>query len=474
MSTITSLGIGSGLDINKTVSDLIAAERQPTENRLAAAEQEYKAKFSAYGTLQSAVSLFNDSLSGLRNPSTFESRSASSSNTDLFTATASTSAVAGTYEIEVLARAEQHKLMSAADQGWSSDTAIGTGTLDIGVGDSSFQVTIDSSNDTLEGIRDAINEASDNAGVTASIINVDDSGGDTEARLVLTADDPGTANAVTVGVTDDDGNHTDASGLSTLRYDGTASNLVESNAAADAQIAVDGQTATRSTNTFSDVLEGVTINVEKAEVGTVETLAVTRSSGSVKSEINGMVKAYNALMQTVRGLTKYNSETGQAAILLGDAAARGLEVQARQGLTDLVEGMDGDIQSLADLGITVGTNRQLVVDSDQLDSALEGNLDEVKDLFTSDDGVAKRLDAITDGYLGSDGILGNRTDGMQARLDDIADQREALDRRMENLRDRYTAQFIAMDQIVAQMNATQDQLTQQLATLPGAPTQNDS
>ncbi|WP_435104265.1 flagellar filament capping protein FliD [Arhodomonas sp. AD133] len=474
MSTITSLGIGSGLDINKTVSDLVSAEREPVAQRLNEKQQEYETRFSAYGALKSAVSVFRDSLDALGNENTYVQRSAESSNSDIFTANATESALDGSYSIEVLARAQAHKLTSAADKNWSEGSTIGTGTLTVSSGGSSFDVEIDSNNNTLAGIRDAINGAESNSGVTASIINVDNSNGDTEARLVLTADDPGADNAVTVAVSGDgDGNDSDGAGLSALRYDATANNLTESQAATDAEIKVDGQTATRSSNSIDDVIAGVSIDLEKAEPGTVETLTVERNDGDVRTAIDDLVNGYNTLMKTVGNLTKYNKETEEAAVLLGDAATRGLELQLRQGLTDAVSELDGDIRSLADIGVSVGADRQLSVDSERLDTVLSENLDEVKALFTGDDGVASRLEGITDAYMDEGGVIDSRQEGLQDRLEGIAEQRETLDRRMSNLEQRYLNQFIAMDQIVAQMNATQDRLTQGLASLPGLVQESD-
>lgn len=468
MSTLTSLGIGSGLDINKMVSDLVSAERQPASDRLDSRAKQYNQKLSAYGALQSAVSVFNESVQGLKDAGKFVQRTASSGDSAIFTASATADAQPGNYSVEVVHKAQAQKLISAGDAGWSNDTVIGTGTLDISAGGSSFSVDVNADNNTLAGIRDAINSADGNSTVTASIIQVDDSSGNTESRLVLTAKKPGTDNAISVAVSGDgDGNDSDTAGLSALRYDATASNLSENQAAVDAEITVDGQTATRSSNTITDVIPGVTIDLKDTSAGNAETLTVKNNTGAVKSAIQDMVKGYNALVKTLGSLTKYDADTGDAGILLGDAVARGLETQTRQGLMDPVDGLDGSIQSLVDLGISVGDNRQLSIDSEKLDKALSNNLDSVKTLFTSDNGVGTRLDRITDAYIGKDSVIQNRTDGLQSRLSDIADARSALDRRMSNLKQRYLDQFIAMDQIVAQMNSTQDRLTQGLASLPG-------
>lgn len=467
MSTLTSLGIGSGLDINKTVSDLVAAERKPAEDRLASRAETYQTRLSAFGALQSALSTFNDSIQGLQKADTFGQRGASSSNTDVFTASADATAQTGSYSVEVTRLASPQKLASPSDMGWSADSAVGTGTLSISVGGSSFDVEIDSEDNTLSGIRDAINDAE--GGVTASIINVDDSSGNTESRLVLTADDPGTDNTITVGVSGDgDGNNTDAAGLSALRYDGTASNLTETQTAEDAVIQVDGQTATRSSNRISDVIPGVTLDLVSSAAGESQTLTVSRDDSGVKAALEDMVNGYNALMRTINQLTSYDQASGEASVLLGDATARGLEMQVRQGVTAPVAGAEGDIRSLADLGVGVGDNGRLRIDEGRLDAALRDHPEGVATLFTADaGGVAGRLQAVADSYLGQNGLISARTGGLQDRLEGIAEQRADLERRMANLRQRYLDQFMAMDQIVANMNRMQSQLTQGLRSLPG-------
>ncbi|MCS4502802.1 flagellar filament capping protein FliD [Arhodomonas aquaeolei] len=467
MSTLTSLGIGSGLDINQTVSDLVSAEREPAESRLSSKEETYQTKLSAYGALKSALSSFSDSIQGLQKVDTFGQRSASSSDSEVFTASADSTAQTGSYSIEVTKMASPQKLASAGDMGWSEDSTVGTGTLSIGVGGSSFDVKIGSGDNTLAGIRDAINDA--DGGVTASIINVDDSSGNTESRLVLTADDPGTENTITVGVSGDgDGDDTDAAGLSALRYDSGVSNLTETQTAEDAVIQVDGQTATRSSNSIDDVIPGVTIDLASSAPGETQTLTVGRDDSGVKSALEDMVKGYNTLMQTISQLTSYDKASGEASVLLGDATARGLQTQVRQGVTSPVEGVEGDLRSLADLGLGVGRDGQLSIDEERLNAALEDNPKGVAELFTADSGgVAGRLEEIADSYLGDNGLISSRTDGLQDRLDRIADQRDDLDRRMSNLQQRYLDQFIAMDQIVSDMDSMQSQLTQGLKSLPG-------
>ena len=462
MTAISSLGVGSGLDINTLVSDLVTAEREPAEARLDLRQAEYEAELSAYGLLKSSLAQFQDSMGGLTDLSTLQARTATSSDSAVFTATAGAAAANGSYGIEVEQLAESHKVMSGGFA--TNDTLVGTGSLAIATGADSFTVTIDSSNNTLEGIRDAINGDANNTGVTASILRVDDGVGGTVSKLVLTANETGTANAVSVSVTDGDGNDTDASGLSQL----ASANLTDINAAQDARIYVDGQLATRSTNTIDDVIEGVTLDLAGAAPGTTETLTIADDTGSIGDAINGFVASYNELIAGIKEMSSYDSQSGEAGILLGDSTLRGIQTQLRQGLSNPVQGRDGNWITLADIGITTNRDGTLSVDQDALNSAITTDFNAVADLFAATDGVAVRLDSSLDSYLDEGGILESRTDGLESSLADIQKQNEDLDRRMENLEARYLAQFIAMDQTVAKYNSTGDYLTDALANLPGA------
>jgi flagellar hook-associated protein 2 len=265
---LTSSGIGSGLDIDSLVTQLVRAEGASPSFRLNKREASYQADLSAVGQLKAALSEFQTSLESLSNIDKLKPRSANSSDTSLFTTTADETAVAGSYEIEVLTLAKSEKVRSNSFT--DSDTeVIGTGTLDISLGAESFQISVDSNNNTLEGIRDAINDASDNPGITASIIHVD--GG---AQLVLDSNVIGVANAITVVATD---------GFDLARLD--SANLIVAQAAQDATFNLDGQLVTKGSSSFSDVITGVTINLQKAEVDTIETLTVELDSGALEAKV---------------------------------------------------------------------------------------------------------------------------------------------------------------------------------------------
>jgi len=444
-------GIGSGLDIESLVAQLVSAESQPTNFRLDAKEQELEAELSAYGTLKGALTGFQNSVTNMEGTEAFQIYDATSSDDTLFTAIASSSAAAGNYDIEITQLAQVAKLRSADFT--DSSEVIGTGTLDLSLGSDSFQITIDGTNNTLSNIRDAINAASDNPGITASLITVDSG-----TQLILTSNDTGSANTITVAAVDDDG----ADGFDLTRLD--SASLVTLQPPLDAIIEIDNQTVTRDSNSFSDVISGITFNLAKADPGTVETLTITTDTSAIKENIESFVSNYNVLTGVMKGLSNYDADTGVAGALNGDSIVRGIQTQLRQTLFAGASG--GVFSTLNDLGISLDDTGSLTIDSAELDEKLANNLSDVEQLFSSETGLAQSFTTALSGYYDEDGILESRTDGIDSRLDDIDDDRDTLTRRMDGLEARLRSQFIAMDLIVAQLTSVGTFLTGALASLP--------
>lgn len=398
MAGISSAGIGSNLDVNGIVSQLMAIEKQPL-TRLAQKEASAQARLSAYGLIKGALSSFQTSMAGLASNSKYTSISASTSDATVGSASASSVATPGTYSLEVTKIAKEQKLRSDVLSTTSVNETLGTGTLTIQLGTYSggvftanadkaaATITIDSSNQSLAGVRDAINAA--NAGVRANIVN-DGSG----FRLSLTSTSTGTANSLKVTVADDgDGNSTNASGLSRIAFDpaaaaGSGKNLTESQAAQDAQLTVDGIAVTKSSNTLTDVIQGVTLNLLKeTTVGTPLTVTVSRSNSAVTTAAQDFVKAYNELAKTIGDLTKYTPKTetsaAQAGVLQGEATPRSIMYQLRNALGQSVATLDGKRITLSDLGIAFQKDGTLALDSSKLNKQVEANPDIIAGFFAS-------------------------------------------------------------------------------------------
>ena len=448
---ITVSGIGSGIDIDSLVSQLVAAEGQPASVRLARREATFQADLSAVGTLRSALSNLQGMVQGLQSSSDFLARSATSSDEERFTATAESNAAPGVYDIEITQLAQAARVRSTD---FASETVvIGTGSLDISLGTDTFSLTIDSSNQTLEGIRDAINNAENNPGITASLINVDSG-----TQLVLSSDTIGAVNTISVAAIDDALDGFDLARLATA-------NLTTLQPAQDAIILVDQQQVTRDSNDFSDVIAGVSFSFVKAEMGETATLTVGLNKGSITDGVTDFVASYNSAVQIISQLGAFDAEAGVGGQLQGDAGLRAIENDLRRAISDPVGGID--IGTLAEIGITTDSTGKLVIDNSELDEVINNDFTAVSQLFTNDDGLSTRLDGLLERYVASDGILTSRTDGIQTRIETIADDRERLSARLVTIEARYRAQFIALDSLVSQIQSVGSFLTQQLANLPG-------
>ena len=460
MAGITTNGIGSGLDINNLVSQLVEAEVTPTRERLDREEATTLARISAFGLIKSAMGGLQSAVRGLADASGFVSGAVTSSDDEVLTATATGTTVRGNFSVDVQRLAEHHRLVM--DQGVSSENAtLGTGTLTISVGADSFDVAIDGSSNSLAGVRDAINNATGNPGVTASIIKVDDGAGGKVSKLVLSADETGESSRIAVAVDDADGNDLDVSGLSRL----ATQNLVDrSPANLDALVEIDGETVTSASNVLDDTISGITLTLAKADPGNPVTIASSEDSSAATEKVQALVDAFNGAIDVLREATNANPD-GDSGVLVGDATARFMENRLRAGISNAVDGVNSVFGSLAAIGITTGDNGRLEFDSAEFESALSRDFEGVVGLFTSEQGVATRLDAQLDDYLDFNGVVDSRTDSLNGQIARITERRVALGARESSLEARYLAQFSAMDALVAQLQATGDFLTQQIDAL---------
>lgn len=441
MATITALGIGSGLDANSIIESLMAIEQQPLV-RLQQKEAGFLAELSAIGQLRSAIASFKDTVDAISSASDFDVFTATSADTAIFTASASSSAAEGTYDIQVtsLAVAQKQGSNSFAD----SDTAtVGSAgdTMEITIGSDDFTVEIGGK--TLDEIAEAINTATDNVGVTASVIQEDSS----NYYLTLTSDDTGTANTMTLAFEDSGGSPiVDPLGMA------------QTQAADDADLVIDNTyNITRSSNSITDVIEGVTLTLLDTSASAVE-LNVTQNSNSVISSIDEMVTAYNSLQSAMTSLG--------AGQLSGDSTLRTLQNQVLSVFNSAASGLSGSYSSLYDIGIEFDKYGVMEVDSDTLSSAVTSNLDSVSELFSDDDqGFAFRLSELLDNMLDDDGLLDAREDGINAQIESTQDAATSFTERLELIEARYRSQYAALDTLMSSLTATSSYLDQQLSVL---------
>ncbi len=393
MANIASPGIGSGLDVASLVQQLVNAERAPAEARFTRKEARLQAQLSALGSVKSALSAFRSRVSALADAGAFGRMSASSSDDGKVGATAGEGAAAGSYSITVSRLARAHALASAA----FSDPAdvVGTGTLTIRFGktvydpatdtytsftqnpeQASLTLTIDSSNSTLAGIRDAINAA--DAGVQAAIVN-DGSG----YRLVLTSKRTGEDYSMEVSVSGDaDGSDTDNAGLSRLAFNASATNLDQTVAAQDASLTINGLAVTSASNTIDQAVEGLTLEL-KAVTSAPVTVQVALDRASIESAVQDFVDGFNELVDAIRSVSSYDAATGTAGVLIGDAALRTIESRLRRLISDPVEAAGGSYRALVDVGIRTGKEGRLELDRSALGKALDADREGVAALFAA-------------------------------------------------------------------------------------------
>ncbi|HET7633394.1 MAG TPA: flagellar filament capping protein FliD [Burkholderiales bacterium] len=386
---ITAPGIASGLDVNSLIDQLVAVDKQPLVN-LQQQEASYQAQLSAFGTLQGSLGTLQSAMQNLSAVSSFQKVSADVGDTTLLTASATSNVAAGTHTVDVQQLAQAQHLRSTTFT--DSTTPVGTGSLTFEFGtydsgnntftlnpdQSAHTITITPGSDTLSGIRDAVNAA--DIGVSASIIN--DGSGDV---LVFSSQNSGTANSLKVTVTDDDGTNTDDAGLSQLAYDPTAAagsgrNLSEIVAAQNASVVIDGIAVSKSSNTISDALEGVTLNLLKAGAGPT-TLTIATDTDAIQAATQKFVDAYNGFTTTLKNLTAYDADTKVAAPLQGDSTTLSIERSVRSVLSLSVAYAPGKTAALPDIGITLQDDGTLAVDNTKLQQVIQDQPDLIGKLF---------------------------------------------------------------------------------------------
>ena len=394
---ISSAGIGSGLDVTSIVASLMNVERQPLA-AVAKQKTDYQSQVSAYGTMKSTLSTFQTAVQALSSPAKFNAQTVTSGNPAVFTATANGSATLGDYAVTVSQLAKSQKLAMAGVA--NTTDVIGTGTLTISFGTftpevlvpptpSSFTanaaktdviIAIGSSNNTLAGVRDAINAS--NSSVSATIVN-----DGTTNRLVITSKDTGEVNSLKISVADDDTNNVDAIGLSQLAYDpqaavGSGQNLTQMQAAKNAILDIDGIAVVKASNTIADAIEGVTINLLTTSNSLSVNLGLTTNQDKIKESVTAFVDGYNKLNDSLRNLTKYD-ETGKASgALLGDATARSVINQIKSVMTKTISS-GNTINSLSQIGVSFQRDGKLALDATKLATAVTTNFSDIATLFAT-------------------------------------------------------------------------------------------
>lgn len=444
MASISSLGIGSGLDLNGLLDQMEAAERQQL-TPITQQQKSYQAKISAYGTLENKLTAFREAAAKLDDSQQFEAVKSSVSG-DALSAVVGEDALPGTHDIVVNNKARAY---SIATQGVADKTEpLGAGVISFTLGNGDgFSVEVGEEQSSLEGIRDAINEAG--KGVQASLVN---DGSGQPHRLVLSATETGTEAAIT---SVDFG----TGGLGGALAVDAATEIT----AVNASLSVNGIDIESQSNRVEGAVQGVTLNLKEQGDATI---SVTRDTDGIKKAVTRFVESYNSLQESMDDLTRYDQETGTSGQLLGDTTLRGIESRIRGVMGGMVSG--GEFSALSDIGVDLTVDGTLEVDEEKLDSVVADNLGALADFFSGADpagGLAGRLDETLGKMLGDSGTLETATSGLEDRIEGLDERYLRTEERIESTIARYREQFSKLDSMIAEMNSTSSYLTQQFDAL---------
>lgn len=463
-TSLSNIGVGSGLPLEQLLTDL----RNNENKALSLIKTRYDAtqsRISAYGTLKSAVDSVKSAAELLTKDNTLGALKATTTG-DGYTATATNKAIAGDYRIEIESLASAQTLVSTGQA--DRKEAIGQGgVITFTFGDGTKKTTLDLQGKatSLEDLVSAIN-GDTKLGVRATLVN---DGSGTPHRLLLTSTETGTKAAIKeISVT---GNTDPGNSLQALIGFGAAqaSAMTERTAASDAAIKINGIDITSQSNKIEHAIEGVTLELAKAE--TTQTLKITRDDSVGLTAIKGFVTAYNALQTTLGALTKFDVDNETSSPLTGDSIARRVQSLMRDSLGASTS--EGDVRSLAQMGITTDpATGQLKVDDKKLSEALAKNLPDVQRLLTGENGLAQRVTETAKTITGTDGMIKSATDGAERSAKLLDNEYIATSKRIDQRMETYRQQFVALDKTVAQMSSISTYLTQQLAMLSNLSSQS--
>lgn len=452
---VSFAGIGSGLDVNSMVSQLMLIEQKNLTN-MQKKEATYQSKISAYGEIKNALSNFQTAMKDLSSMDKFSVYKTTISTENDIDVTSDSHASAGSYTMNVSQLATPQKI--ASNTGFS-DSAAATnlsGTMQLTVNQKSFNIDIEEPNNSLIDIRNAINNAPDNVGIKASIMNVDDGSGNTVSKLVLTSTTTGSAN--TISLNDISGNIAQSLDISK-----------EMQAAKDAVFTLDGFSITRPTNTITDAIDGLTIHLKQASQQNID-VNLDLDADSVVDSVDKFVKTYNDLFKLMDQMSYYdlnssNKNDKKNGKLWDENNLSQLSMQLRQEVSQSSNNT-GPYQSLSQIGIkarTTNAGDALTLDKDALKKAIETDSDSVAKLFSdSNSGYAVRLNKLSTELLGDDGLIEVRKKSLTSGIKQLETQIDHEERRLDDVQQQYTTEFSKLDTIMQKFSSLSNYLVNAL------------
>jgi flagellar hook-associated protein 2 len=474
-STISSAGIGSGLDVNSIVTQLMAVERQPL-TKLQTTSATLQTQLSAFGQLKSGISALRDAAAPLYAAASFTQSTAGSSDPNSVSASTSASAIPGSYAVSVGTLSASQSVVSPGAQYTAATDVVGTGALTVRLGtwaanvftpkagSVDIAIPIGATENTLAGIRDKINAAA--SGISATLVT--DANG---VRIALQSTASGLDNGFRVTVSDDDaGLPTDNVGLSRLAYDnpGSLGQMGLSQAAANTTATINGIPISATSNTLTDVVGGMTFTLSKVTTTPV-TVTVTRNTDAIKTQLKAFVTAYNQLNSFLSDATKYDAAAKQGALLQGDSTTVGIQNQLH-ALLSQTTGASTTYTTLSSIGLQVQKDGTLLMNDTKVTAAL-ANLPELTKALSnvdaavpSNNGFGKKFAAWSDLLLSTSGAVPGKTKSLQARIDSNKKDQNSLTDRLDAIEKRMRAQYTSLDTTMSNANALSKYVTQQITT----------
>ncbi len=455
---------GSVINVSNLVSELVAATEDPQQTLINNQTQQVTSQISALGTLKGALSTFQSALGALDTPTAFQLETANSSDTSAFTASAASGAPTGTYNVAVTALATSQQLLSNA----VTSSTIGTGTLSLSLGGTSFSVTVNSGNDTLQGLAASINSATGNPGITATVLQ-----GSSGSYLLLSASQTGASNTIAVTETDA------GNGLAAFTYGtGNTANYTQEAAAQNAAFSISGVSFSSPSNTVTSAVSGVTLTLlgttpntsssasTSATATPPATLSIGTDTTTITGNIQAFVTAYNTLQSTLVQLGGFDSSTDTAGPLMSDPGLENVQSQIQSALYSIVNTGSSTYNTLASIGITTNSDGSLSLNSATLSTALGTNFSAVSQLFSGASGVATALNGDISDALGPNGSITTEGQTFTAQENSLSQQSSQLQQQMTALSASLTQQYSALNTLLSSLQSTSSYLTQAFATLP--------
>ncbi len=471
--SVSSTGIGSGLDVTTIISKLMAVEQLPM-TQLQNQASAFNAKLSSVGKMQSYFSALQTKSNALTAPGMWSSTTATSSDTASVKVSTGPDAAVGNYAVMVSNLAVGQTVTSAALPSSTDTLSAGSLTIDIGSynlgtppepftaksGTTPLTLTIGAGDTSLASIRDKINGA--NAGISASIVT-DASG----ARLSLRSKETGAENAFRITVVEASDDGIAATGLSAVAYDANNANaaMTRSMAAANANLTVNGIALTSASNTLTNVIDGLTIGLLKP-TATEANVTVAADTASIKTAVTDFVTAFNTLASFIGTQTAYNADNKTGGAMQGDQATLALQHQLRSVINE-GSSASSTWSRLSEIGLTLKTDGTLDTNSTKLDNAL-GKLPDLKKLMandgvsSADSGFVRRFKNLADAALGSEGVFAVRSASISTSVSRNGKSQEAMQKRLDHTQARLQAQYSALDTKMASLNALSSYMTQQI------------